>query len=459
MKPENATAEETIDVTDAPSDVNEKNTGRSALKALKSQTNDRFVDEKVDPAEDASTGEPDKKPEEGKQLSDTNHTEIKQSEGGLVDVDGKKYFYHPDAHAPGEKTRPNSYPSRDVAEDAAVHKVELMRTRIEALKADNKSIRTLGLPDALNGSADTLDEITEETIIAMDDDSLRQFLKQADQFDLKAAAKIDRVKSKQQKEQEKAQATDKFTQLQTTAEQTLSELGINPQEKKYTSPQEFFDDLDNAIEAHINNELQPLVKELQALEEDDDALDEMGQREFLRMVKQKTLDLQEKRDDFKRKYADKKRSVEAFIETAREVQGKKIGKKTELSDAQKTHLRKASIDEFNEDMTEVGKEINPDKMKAFSSWANRHRDNYNDLITTDDVYEAYHDWEEYIEKKRMELRGKQVSSEAKSTNDSKNSIKRPDPTHQTKSDTPERVVSKSQLKALAGDLNQKYSFK
>lgn len=456
----------------APDSVGDKKTGsgRDAMEALKSETNKNFSGEAPpEPSPDTDKNEktpaaekpaPQKDKQTEKPAEKASGPEVKQAAEGLVEVDGKKYFYHPQVHAEGEKTRPNSYPDRESAEDAAVHKIELMRERVNALKEAKKGIRTLGLPKILGDNPSKLEDLTEENVIAMDDQALREFIREADQFDLKAASKIDRIKSRQAKDAEKAQTTERFSTLQSVAEQTLAELQIDPQAKKYESTDAFFVDLDQAIEAQIDKELAPAVRELQDLEEDDDKLDDMGQREFMRMVKQKTLDLQEKREDLKRSYAEKKQRIQEFIDVAREVQGDDgKTKETKLTDAEKARLRKDSITEFEEDMKEAGRELTPGKISAFSSWANRHRASYNDLVTTDDVYDAYHDYEQYISEKRQELRGKQLPADGSRGSGSRDDIKAPDPDRQIKEDRADRSPSKDKLKGLAKDLNQQFPFR
>lgn len=444
---------------------------RGALNSLKSQTNDRFesgekpapepakAQEKATEAPPAKKEEPKKESKADPEKKDGTDPDIKQTAEGLVEVDGKKYFYHPQVHAEGEKTRPNSYADREATEDAAVAKIELMRERVDALKQANKSVRTLGLPAALDGTPDKLSELTEEQIIAMSDQDLRSFIREADQFDLKATSKLDRVKTRQQKEQEKIQTTEKFTKLQDVAEQTLAELKIDPQAKKYDNTDAFFADLDQSIESQVDEQLQPMVRELQDLEEDDDKLDEMGQREFLRLVKQKTLDLQERREDLKRQYAEKKQRIQEFIDTAREAQGDTGDEKeSKLTDAQKARLRKESVAEFEDDMKESGRQLTEEKSRAFMSWANRHRSKYNDLVTTDDVYDAFHGHEKYKTQLRQELRAKQISGDSGSRSSDRGDFKTPDPGRQIKDDPLDRTPSKERLKGLSKELNQRFPF-
>ena len=474
---------------ESESGVKGKGSARKGLDKLKDATNEKHgssaghtvADSDDDTAEnnegyEEHTGSDDQKDADKseKDAQDTYHEDGEGNKGedgdSLVEVDGKKYFYHPEVHAEGENTHPNAYKDREAAEDAALAKLERMQERVDKLKEAKKSVKTLGLPKAVDNDPDKLSGVTEDAIIGMSDDELRSFLKESDQFDLKAGKKLDRWEHREKQEQHKKETSERFNQLQQAADDALRELDIDPTAKKYESTDAFFSDVDKAINKAVEREVKPLVDELDKFEADHNKLEDLGQKEFTRQVKQKMMDIQNKRDDLKRQFNEKKQRINEFIDTAREVQGGDTGHDGEqgdaadsLTDADKAKLRKASIDEFAEDMQEANQDINEDKMRAFSSWANRHRTDYNELITTDDVYDAWHDYNKFMDEQRQKFRGSEVvgkGSEARTGSSvSAEDVKQPDPSRQITNDRREENPAKSGLNNLAADLNAKYPFK
>lgn len=374
-------------------------------------------------------------------------------EAGLVEVDGKKYFYHPDVHAKDADAYPNSYPSREVAETAALAKWERARETVKGLKERNKSVKALGLPELLQ-DPDKLENLNEDDIISMDDESLRRFLKETDVFTKKGTAKLETADKTTKLEEQRQQQESAFAEQEAAAIDALDALDIDLN-KKYEKVDDFFTDLKASVEKAVERDLRTDIEELTAFEKDENKYDEMGHSAFTAELRKRTKDLEAKRAKISGEYAEKADSIKSYTEQlGQKAKGTGDDAQPKLSEKEAAKLRRSSLDEFEQDMKLTDQEVSKEKMTAFTAWAHRNRDAYNQLVTADDVYDAYAAYDRHLSARRAELAQKRADASDAKPPASREDIKRPDPTKQLVAEKTTKQELESGLDKLAEDMER-----
>ena len=350
----------------------------------------------------------------------------------LVEVEGERYFYHPSVHAKGEKTHPNSYKSVDDARVAAMAKLDMMREHIGQLREHKAGVKSLGLPGFLKDPS-ALDELTEDAFFEMDADSLRSSLKEMDQFNQRADDKISRITGGSESPEISPEFQKNLDTAQQAAQQALQELNLDPNELATR-----FQDLDSLLK-HIDSDvvsqrveaqLADDIAELEAFEADEDKFYELGQKAFSKEVRTRTAAIEQKRQQLASDLRKKAGSIREFVELSKK---QPAAKKAGISEAEKLKARKASRDEFVEDMKALdAKFANPDYTRAFTAFATRRASEFNDLQSVDDWVDAQAAWESFKGEQRAKQRAGQAGTATKgrAASDGLEEVKKPNPAEQ-----------------------------
>ena len=325
----------------------------------------------------------------------------------LVEVEGQPYFYHPEHHAKGEETHPNSYKSREDAEIAAQAKLEMMRENAGKLKEQKKGVKSLGLPKAINDPA-RFDEMTEDAIYDMDNDELRAFVKESDQFIQRSKKKLDSITQQQKQQQQQQQTQQQQQELEQAAVGAIEQLGINPQElaanPELDDPNKVLGYLkSHVITQKIESDLKPIQQELRSLQKDPNKVREMGQAEYAKAVNQKTQELYQKRQELQQTYEQQAGALKAYLDFNAQQQAQ--AGEPELSTAEKAKIRAAASKEFVEDIKQLNPAFeNPDYVRAFEAFARRRKSEFNELLNVDDFVQANEAWEAFKQEQRQKKR-------------------------------------------------------
>lgn len=354
-------------------------------------------DGEASPSGEAESGEEGERETNPKPESDS-------SDASLVEVDGKKYFYHPKHHAKGEKTHPNAYETRDNAEVAAIAKVEHMRNLANQLKEKRKGVVTLGLPGVVGRDIAKLEALGEEDVIAMADGDLQTFLKESDQFMLRAEDKIKRTEEETKKTEETQAKTQKVKDLEPKAASAIKAFNIDVNAAK--TVEDVIAQAEKGVNAAVTAALAEDIKALEAFEADEDQQDELGAN-FGKEVRKRTEALIKKRSELENKFKGQVTDLKEYLDATMTD-----NEEPELSAAEQVKLRKGSFDEFIADNKGRSKLAdNKDMQVAFYNWASKRKGDFNKLLTADDFVSASEAYMKNIEELRAKHRAEVLNKD------------------------------------------------
>lgn len=355
---------------------------------------------------------------------DDPKTEAKKEEkggdgddAGLVEVEGEKYYYHPSEHAKGEKTHPNAYKTHEAAVHAAVAKAGVMKEKIDKLKEMGKSSSTLGLPKALADDLTRLEKIADyDDVVQMNDGDLRTFLKEADQYNMRADDKIERESKAAEANRQTHEITEAYEKSLDKAEEWANTLGIMKEIDQLKTPEAVLKAVTERIEHKIAGELKKDVEALEAFQNDDDKAADMGAKAFSAEIRSRMDAIEARRSELQGQYGEGKQAFEDFLDASTKKLESESAKESELTPVQEASRRAAAFKEFGQDMKDrlpmyQNKKI--EEVKAFTSYAITHKEDFNKLQTTDDVVQAHTAWKKHVEDKIAKYRAGKLESENK----------------------------------------------
>jgi hypothetical protein len=345
-----------------------------------------------------------------------------------------EFFYDPERHVEGKPAHTNKFKTRENGEYAAVQKAALLKETIEKGKKDGIDRGAIPLPTALNGSEEALDNLTNlETVVAMDDDELRNFLNESDAFRQRLEEKYDRKKQ----EIESRKANDRFEQLQVETFDNLKKL--MPVEEVQANLDKFAD-ADKGKEftkAKVNEKVkQQLESDRKDLDDWIDKVDsgeiEMSYKEFDKEKTARLEALQRKEREIRSQYEPIYDQIDELYELSQDIDQNKG-----LTPQEKREKMWNAFDEFQADRS-GDLSILADSPEAraelvsFKQWAVQNAADFNDLLHPNDFNKAILEWENFKERVRAQRQKKALNGDQPKSKTSASDSDIPNPGDQEK---------------------------
>jgi hypothetical protein len=372
-------------------------------------SNDKSTPDTDDSSKESSKeGSGDKKKTSNSPPSDAPDEVDKGSSKGSQETssddskEGDKSFYTPEEYKSQndlsiDVPHTNEFNTRSDAEFAAVNKASMIKKQLKEFSDDGIDRGAIQLPDILEGDIDNINNMEDMArISSVDDDDLKKFLWQSDNFRHRLDDKSERVRGNRQSQQ----TSQEFEQLEKSLYDGLQDvLGkdmIDNQSEEVlrkinTDKQEGQQWLAGKIDERIENELSQDIKAIDEFIESDYA-GLMEQTEFARELDKRRDSLEQSKKDLESTYQNVLDDYTKAFDMAPKVNDSK-----EATDAQMVQEAWDAIDTWQQDQAGYSNLLddNPaskEELKAFVTTAMRNKEKFNNLQHPSDVNQAERWW-------------------------------------------------------------------
>jgi hypothetical protein len=392
----------------------------SEMDDLINETNEKFGGAEADASENVGVRSSEVKEEtsptvDGDEKADTTSEEVVEGfEEDLVEVDGERYFFHPETH--GKDTgQGTTYKNRDTAELGLAAKVERIKDLTEKLNESGKGVGPVDLPDWFKDpqNPDSLLEAGSiETAVALNNEALRTRIEESDKLITHLQNRNKAVQDTTVSQKRIAALQQEQNELATNLDAVLNEFGITGDielDVKSDNPTEaLVSMLNSAKNDLIAKELKPLVDALEDLKNDKDAKYEDDYAVKLLAAKDA---IEEKRSELDTTFSEKLGIVDkinSFAEKLKEV------KPAEPKETEQQKVKRVTnvLNELSKEYPDhvLFKTTDQRGLQQFFNFAYQRTDEFNGLNTTHDAYMALKAYDAHIDSLRAEARKKQVES-------------------------------------------------
>lgn len=308
----------------------------------------------------------------------------------LVEVDGKKYFYHPEVHAKGEKTHSNAFETKEKAEEAARFKALRLHEKLQEMKEQGVGPGALVPPKALEGNLDLLETLATDPAMVheMEPDTLRSFIKEADQF-------YPALEAKQQRHTTKVQAGkmgEEFNNLLEQVGQQLDELGVSPDviTNEFGDREAALKLVQDKAEAQIAKALKPELDKIDKFLEQQEADPTLTPKELAAKLTEMQQAVDAKHAQLTKQYEPYTQQLNRIFELADQLKQHQQSGTAEVDPAVRQQRMMDSLAEFQADRQDLAMIQATDKtaLKLFTAWAMRNAERFNWLQQPGDVNTA-----------------------------------------------------------------------
>lgn len=372
-------------------------------------------DDDPDKKGDETDDDPDKK---GDTPGDDEQVQYREGfEEDLVDVDGKKRFYHASVH--GKDTgQGTSYPSRDDAELGWTNKVKHIQNQIGKLKELNKDVGAVDLPEWLS---DPEGEETYQKLMDVDypmelkNEELRDHIKQADQLITHLNNRTERLSEKatqteqrQKLEQQRDEVLDKTAEVVQDLQIPIDQIPRFQDQKK--QDEAIRSEVSKAVNKKIAEDLKPLADEYKELKNDrDKAADDENYGDKLEA---KFKELETKRGELQKKYQEQfLQPFDKVGELREQWQALETKADPQVTEKQRAEQRSTAFQDLQQELQDkhpIFMASDRRGVDSFFNWMMTRADQFNGALTTYDQHRALRAWDKHIAERRAEIRGKKV---------------------------------------------------